>query len=613
MAASIQRVLALLAAAGVTAWLSLAFLASRFQVVEHARVAAVAAPEPQPAPASLAHYCGSCHRAGRSGMDFASSRDVIVRHRDRAIWRKAVQYLRNGDMPPAGKPQPPDRERELLIDWIEKGLIAAESQADAPLAIRRLTRLEYSNAVRDLLGVDFQPGESFPVDDSEWSASETMPHLSAADQDRYTEAAQQVIAALPATDTPELTWDEVRASAAGLAGSAFCRPCDDTDVQALLKDVDARQARGEPVADGMKAALLAILTSPRFLFVVEKRQHSIDSISSISSGQEAQRDDFKLASRLALFLWKSVPDATLLNAARLQTLPEQLTEQVVRMLQDRRAEALVEGFTNDWLELETLGRTAIRDADLLASMRRETQSFFAHVMRADRPVLDFLEADYSFRNERLARHYGIAGIEGESFRQVALAGTQRGGLLFHASVLTLTSPPSDTSPVKRGKWVLDNLLGDPPGPPPAEAARLAKSTPSFPAGTLRQLLKRHRADAACVGCHATMDAIGLALENFDSLGAWRSRDGAFTVEAVGDLPDGGTLRGPDDLRAYLRTRRLDFLRCLTGKLLTYALGRKLEERDQEIVREIASRAATDDFRFSSLIVAIVSSAAFQVP
>jgi hypothetical protein len=250
------------------------------------------------------------------------------------------------------------------------------------------------------------------------------------------------------------------------------------------------------------------------------------------------------------------------------------------------------------------------DEQLASAMRIETELFFAAILREDRSLLDFLEADFTFVNERLAKHYGIEGVEGTEFRRVEFADPQRGGILTQASMLTLTSNPTRTSPVKRGKWILENILGTPPPPPPPDVPELSEGRRSAGGGSLRTRLEQHRANPACASCHARMDPLGFGLENFDGIGAWRERDGNLAIDASGTLPDGQKFNGPRELKAYLKTQRREFTHCLAEKLLTYALGRGLEATDRPTVGALVEATARRDYKLSALVEQIVGSEPF---
>jgi len=316
-----------------------------------------------------------------------------------------------------------------------------------------------------------------------------------------------------------------------------------------------------------------------------------------------------------------MPDEELFQLAEEERLrePDVLRAQVMRMLADPKSQALVENFAGQWLQLRNLETAApdpqrfpAFDDALRSAMRRETELFFETVMREDRSIMDFIDAKFTFVNEPLAKHYGLEGIEGDEFQRVDLDGHQRSGVLTHASIMTVTSNPTRTSPVKRGKWVLENFLGAPPPPPPAGVEELAEDEESVLSGSLRERMEQHRAKASCAVCHEEMDALGFGLENYDAIGAWRTRDGEFEVDASGTLPGNRTFESPAELKAILAEKRDAFCRCLAEKLLTYALGRGLERYDRPAVDAICAAAAENGYRFSELVVRIVESDPFTM-
>jgi hypothetical protein len=316
-----------------------------------------------------------------------------------------------------------------------------------------------------------------------------------------------------------------------------------------------------------------------------------------------------------------MPDDDLYQLARDDRLrkPGMLEAQVRRMLRDPRARALTENFAGQWLQLRNLKGFMpdpklfpTFDEALRSAMLKETEQFFEHVVREDRSVLEFLDANYTFVNERLAKHYGLPDVKGEQFRKVTLPPGPRGGVLTHASVLTITSNPTRTSPVKRGKWILENILGTPPPPPPPGVEELKEDKQTVLSGTLRQRMEQHRANPSCAVCHAKLDPLGFGFENFDAVGAWRTREAGHLIDPSGVLPGGQTFQGPAELRAILKTRHEAFTRCLADKLLTYALGRGTERSDRCYVEDIARTVAKNEYRFSSLVLEIVKSEPFQM-
>jgi hypothetical protein len=397
------------------------------------------------------------------------------------------------------------------------------------------------------------------------------------------------------------------------ANRAFRRPVTARELTPYVTLVQQAAKEEGSLAEGLAVGIQAILVSPDFLFRIERDRTAAATRAYYPISQ------YELASRLSYFLWSSMPDAQLRRAADMGTLrnPAVLTAQVRRMLRDPKANALAENFGGQWLQFRAL-ESVTRDKDrypdfedyLRYSMRRETELFIEDVVRQDRKILEFIDGKYSFLNERLARHYGIAGVSGPEFRRVDLNETPRGGVLTQASVLTVSSYATRTSPVLRGRWVLDNLLDAPPPEPPADVPNLKESEIGTTA-SMREQLELHRKDPTCASCHRRMDPLGFGLENFDAVGAWRTMDGNFPIDATGKLPDGRSFNGPEELRSILRADHQAFEHCLTAKLLTYALGRGLERYDKRTVSGIVSRLTEHEYRFSGLILEIVNSLPFQ--
>lgn len=397
-----------------------------------------------------------------------------------------------------------------------------------------------------------------------------------------------------------------------LGRRAFRRPVTDSDIEPLLGFYKRERAAGGDFDSGIQKSLEALLVSPDFLFRVER-----DHRPPRPAGTRAT--SVNLASRLSFFLWSSIPDEELLTLAEQDALldPAVLSRQVQRMLRDPRATALVANFFGQWLQLRSLSDKAPDpflfsfDETLRASMMKETELFVASLLRDDRSILDLFKDDYTFLNQRLAEHYGIAGVYGGQMRRVAVTDPNRRGLLAHASVLTVTSYPNRTSIVLRGKWVLETLLGTPPPPPPPDV-------PPFEAvvdgkkRTVREAMELHRTNSVCASCHSKMDPLGFALENFDGIGKWRTMDEGQAIDTDGTLPDGTKFSGAAGLTALMVTKYRDaFVQTAIEKLLTYALGRGADYYDMPTVRAIASDAAHDDFKISALIVGIVNSTPFQ--
>jgi mono/diheme cytochrome c family protein len=398
-----------------------------------------------------------------------------------------------------------------------------------------------------------------------------------------------------------------------LARRAYRRPVTADDLKPLVELYESARTEGGSFDAGIEQALRLVLTSPKFLFRVEKPPAAAGGVELVS--------DLELASRLSFFLWSSIPDEELLRVAEQGRLhePAVLQAQVERMLKDPRSRSLVDNFAAQWLRLRNLrSHSPIArdfpnfDNELREAFRIETELFFASIIRDDRSVLDLLNADYTYVNERLARHYGIANVYGSHFRRVPVAQDARRGLLGHGSILTVTSYPNRTSPVLRGKWVLENILGTPPPAPPADVPDIEENQPGEEARSLRARLEAHRGNPTCASCHRVMDPLGFALENFDALGQWRDKEPGGAIDATGQLANGTPVDGPAALRKAVLARPEMFVRTLTEKLMTYGLGRGLELDDKPLVRKVARDAAGRDYRFSAIVLGVVRSAPFQM-
>jgi hypothetical protein len=416
---------------------------------------------------------------------------------------------------------------------------------------------------------------------------------------------------LPVTPTsPQTKYPAAQKVITEFARKAYRRPVKPQEVQRLLKLFQLADKAGEPFEQAIKLPLKAVLVSPNFLFLVEDDPPAGATVRTLN--------DHELAARLSYFLWSSMPDAELSSVADRGELrkPGVLKAQVERMIKDPKSVSLTENFAGQWLQLRSV-RTMIPDPNtyptwseaLRSAMVQESEMFFDHVIRTDRPILDFLDADYTFVNDKLARHYGIPNVNGPEFRRVKVTDNRRGGIVTQASVLSVTSNPNRTSPVKRGKWVLENVLGTPPPPP-------APDVPEFPetgklTGTLRQRFEQHRANPSCASCHAKLDPIGFALENFDGVGAWRDKDNGAKIDPAGVLPDGSKFAGPADLRKVLVGKADQFRKCFAEKLMTYALGRGVEYYDKCQLDDIVRKSKAGGDKFSVLALAVAESDAFQ--
>jgi hypothetical protein len=428
-----------------------------------------------------------------------------------------------------------------------------------------------------------------------------------------TPSRRRIFTCAPPSEAGELAC--ARTIVAALARRAFRRPVTDADVEPLFAFYRANRDNGFEA--GIEMTLRRLLVAPEFLFRIEAEP------AGVAPGGDYRLSGLDLASRLSFFLWSSMPDDELLElgaAGRLGDATE-LAGQVRRMLADPRADALAENFAGQWLYLRNLDALAPEtmlfpdfDDSLRQSLRRETELFFSSIVRENRSAIELLTADYTFVNERLAAHYGIPNVYGSRFRRVRLAGENRRGLLGHGSVLFATSRPNRTSPVVRGKWILENIVGVIPPPPPPDIPALPEQSPAAArAPSVRERLAAHRSNPACASCHSMIDPLGFALEHFDAVGRWRDLDDSFeTIDATGVLPDGTRFEGVSGLRQALLRDPARFVTTVTEKLLTYALGRGLEYYDAPAVRRVVREAEADDYRFASIIRGIVESVPFQM-
>ena len=427
-----------------------------------------------------------------------------------------------------------------------------------------------------------------------------------------TPARQRIFVCRPADSKDEIPCAKKIFST--LARRAYRRPVTDADLKPLLSFYESGRRNGTFEA-GVEMGIRRMLVAPDFLFRVERDP------AGAAPGSIYRLNDFELASRLSFFLWSSIPDDELLDLADGGKLkdPAVFEQQVRRMLADRRSRTLVSNFAGQWLYLRNLSRVQPDpdvfpefDDNLRQAFQRETELLIEAIVREDRSVVDLLDANFTYLNERLARHYQIPNVHGSNFRRVNLTDEDRLGLLGQGSILTVTSYPTRTSPVLRGKWILENLLGTPPPPPPANVPDLKDHAADGRALSLREQMEKHRSDATCASCHARMDPLGFALENYDGVGKRRTKDANGVIDTSGSLSDGTKFHGPGGLRELLLSHRDQFVETVVEKLLTYALGRGLEYYDQPAVRAITREAAQHDYRISSVIVAITRSTPFQM-
>jgi len=594
----------------------------------------------------LRTLCFDCHGDGadEGGVQFDTAESIDALIANQELWGKVWDNVLTETMPPADMSQPTEVQRTTLSRWIGQTAFGLDPTSPDPgrVTIRRLNRVEYGYSVLDLLGVDFPVAEHFPVDDTGYGFDTIGDVLTVPPtlMDKYFVAAARISEDLlkettsPASERsvayervfgldeppgqPAEQLERARQIVQQIATRAYRQPVDNATVEKLLGLT--KRSPGAPAASFEELvcrSVEAILVSPRFIFRAEF-QPLPDDPQSVHP-----LDEFSLASRLSYFLWSSLPDQELLDLAKAGILRNHLRAQVGRMLQDSKSSRLVDNFVGQWLQTRDVegihrsGKLHDRIRNLRSDMRDETLDFFTHIMREDRDVIEFIAADYSFLNEDLAEFYGVADITGSEMQLVKFSpDSPRGGILTHASVLMVTSNPDRTSPVKRGRFVLDNILGTPAPPAPPDVPALDDAREKGEQLSLRAQLEQHRADPSCATCHDSLDPLGLALENFDAIGRWRDEDGGQPIDASSQLASGESFSGIRELREILTRKRRLFYRCLTRKLLTYALGRGIEYTDTLAIEAIidAMVAGEPDARgrFSTMLMGIVESPQFQL-
>lgn len=595
----------------------------------------------------LKRYCYECHGDGASSGDLDMDRFKTLAdiRGDKPTVAKIIRYARTQVMPP------PDAEKALSLadrDALADALMVQLYDLDpkhpdpGPMVLRRLNQTEYRNTIRDLTGVSFDPALDFPQDDTGYGFDNiadvlTLPPMLL---EKYLKAADKIMEeAIPPADNPKKKMTEpmrklfvryagqraasttqpvnfdsnvARAILTDFARRGWRRPPRRDEIDRLLKLYDLARRNDETFHGSIRHAMKAVIVSPSFLFRGDVSADPARNVRPVS--------EYELATRLSYFLWSTMPDDELLDLASRNLLRRSLDAQVKRMVASPKAHGFVENFAGQWLQFRNLDaahpdgkKFEIYDDRLRDSMRRETEMFFESILKDDRNPLEILTADYTFVNGRLAKFYGIPNVDPgmREFKRVSLEGTKRRGILTQASILTLTSNPTRTSPVKRGKWVLESLLGVAPPPPPPDIPALESGKQLT--GSLRQRTEQHRADPNCASCHAPMDPIGFGLENFDAIGRWRDSDGPDKIDASSSFTDGSKFNGPGELVELLaRTRQNDFYRALTEAAMTYALGRGVEPYDQPAIDRITAQLRKPDAKFSTLLIGVIDSAPFQM-
>lgn len=578
-------------------------------------------------------YCAKCHGGEQTKGDvnliqYEKTGDVLKAVK---TWKIALEQMESQDMPPEGKPQPNEAERSKLLGWLKMLVQQVEfgslGKDPGRVTLRRLNRTEYNNTIQDLFGVKIRPADNFPADGSGGAGFDNnaatlfLPPILA---EKYFEASGQIVDALFAHDQTRsrivLAKPEAGKSADAAAKSVlttwtsriFRRRAEAEEVNRYLEVWTQATKSGATYDDGLRSAIKAMLLSPHFLFRAEKDQ---------SQSGPYRISDFELASRLSYFLWLSTPDLELLGSAAKGDLskPDVLEAQVRRLLKDPRSKNFSREFSSQWLGFDRLRTVSNPDKDrfpqftqsLRVSLFRETVEFFHSLVQENQSAMKLIDANYTFVNEELARHYGIGGVTGSELQRVVLTDPNRGGVLGMGSILTATSLPLRTSPVLRGKWILEEILGTPPPPPPQNAGQLPADDKDPGGLTFRQLLEKHRKASNCSGCHAKLDPLGFGLENFDPIGRWRTEIAGKSVDSAGELTTGERFSTPKDLKAVLLSKKQLIIRNLVERTLAFALGRGLEFYDEPTVSSITKTLLATDAKFEMLILEVVKSYPFQ--
>lgn len=581
-------------------------------------------------------YCSKCHGPAKQTSELRldtldpQMSDAETLH----AWQEVVDRMNVDEMPPAKSLQPDPEERQRFIHWLDERLRIARQRIgsnDGQVVLRRLNRAEYANTIRDLFGIAFDANTAVFPDDAEAFGFDTIGSelvMSPALLRKYLQAAQKIVDLVVSKDgrrSPRFTRvfgflprkpsvEHIRKLLRRFATRAFRRPVTQEKLDRLVDLVRQKRKSGGTTEQGIKQAVTAVLCSPQFVYMTEKK---------------GKLNGYALATRLSYFLWSSMPDDELFRLAGNGELhqPSVLEQQTLRMLKSSKSRAFVQRFSGQWLRTRDVGVMQPDkalfpryDVALEEAMRGETEMFFAEILHNNLSVLNFIDSDFAMLNDRLARHYGIRGVKGAEFRRVELHSSyHRGGVLGHASVLSITSDGVRSSPVVRGVWVLTNLLGSPPAPPPANVPDLEPDTRG--AKTIRDELARHRTIESCNSCHRKIDPLGFALENYDAVGQWRTHylpatktKGKGTlkeVDASGLMSNGERFENVSQFKQRLMARKQEFCRCLTEKLLTYAIGRGIDGTDRGTIDKLVSQLASNDYAFRQLVINIVQSDLFQ--
>lgn len=583
----------------------------------------------------LNRYCYRCHRGDspRGDVDLAQDENpslMLVHHQ---TWRTALDQLKSGDMPPESARQPTDEERDLLVEFLRlmlDKLNCEDSQEPGKPILRRLNRVEYDLTIQHLTGLDLHLSDRFPPDPLGYGFDNIgeVLQLSPVQVEMYLESAREVVSQLTTykdqnsaayqqvffkqPDTAVAEAPVARNLITAFASKAFRRPVKPEYVDRLMTLYSKSREQDQDHETAVGHMITAVLISPRFLSRAEQVQPDLDEPYRV--------DDYDLASRLSYFLWSSPPDEELIELAEKGTLnePEMLRAQVQRMLKDARSARFAENFFGQWLGLRQLDRLQPDrdtfpefDDALRQDFKSEVEQLIGEVIREDLSLLNLIDSDFTYVNQRLANFYGLSKIQGPEMRRVELNDRRRGGVLTTAALLMLQSDPTRTNVPRRGNFVAGTILGDAPPPPPPNIPQLEDSITGDQPQTVRQALEAHRSKAECASCHDKIDPLGFAFENYDAIGRWRELEGELEIDASGTLPEGQSFTGPEELKTLLLQRRRDFLRTLTERMLIYALGRGLIPSDECVIREAITAGAENGDRCSAIVTAIVLSYPFR--
>jgi hypothetical protein len=585
----------------------------------------------------LKTYCIACHgKSGPGGLSEAQFSTYEALQKNPRKWESILTRVRNAEMPPRGAPAPAMDSREAFTGWVGNALITeacAEGMTPGPAPVRRLNRTQYASTIRDLLNLHIDVSVALPADGAGGegfdNAAETL-FLSPIHAEKYLDAAKLALSYaakdprsrarfLIAKPGPGTTAEQAaRQILEAFLPRAFRRPAKPAEMQMYQSLFDSARANKQSFDDSILYALSGVLISPQFLFRAEP---------SNPTAQDRLLDDYSLATRLSYFLWNSTPDGLLLALADEGKLndPEILKGQIARMLRSPKSFDFAQNFVEQWLGTRVLSQGTEPDAKLFPAYAADAElrgdislqpvMFFRELLMNDLSLLNLIDSKFTITTKKLQKLYGSDVLppkkESSNPQRVELPeGSNRGGLLGMSAILIVSSHPQRTSPVLRGKWLLDAILGTPPPPPPANVPPLEEPTAAKPR-TVRELLTQHRADPVCASCHSRIDPLGFALENYDAMGVWRNTDAGQAVDASGELPDGTRFEGPAQLKMILLEKKNLFLRNLTNKMLGYALGRGLNRRDSCVVNDILAHLETGNFSAQTLIQSVVLSVPFR--